>query len=440
MSYGTGMMIQGLSAGLRDVRREMEHDEDRAYQKEDREYQRKARELDLEGKQVGLQDTRDRMARQKVTQKREDEEYEFKKEQAEFARDFDESMRRFAMSQGQDYQGIVDLYNNRWPDDGQVMAKRNKDGTYDVSFEKDGQTQAHKGLSFDDFGTLAMQMRDPGKWLEDKKASAAKAAERAHELTKLKVEYNLKGQLEAFKAGIDPEKAGKVPQYQKELAAMAARSYGSMNGDMMSLDENTRQSAGYVAFLATKFYDRGGGKGDINEAHLRAMQTVDRLVKVAEQQAQQSGGDFDKILDELITTEAASSMRDAPQPTSAPSLDVFVKKFLEVNKGATEADAKAFYEQKYGQGTGEAPASSQQKPAAGLQPPKAGPKTAPAVPESTARPSTNPNIDREIESIQAAMKAIGESVKKSGKVTPDLQQQLQRLSARQDELLAQKGR
>ena len=60
---------------------------------------------------------------------------------------------------------------------------------------------------------------------------------------------------------------------------------------------------------------------------------------------------------------------------------------------------------------------------------------------NTARPSTNPAretaINQELNSIQSAMTALGDMVKKQGKMSPDIEAQIQQLNTRQNSLLTE---
>lgn len=73
------------------------------------------------------------------------------------------------------------------------------------------------------------------------------------------------------------------------------------------------------------------------------------------------------------------------------------------------------------------------------QPPQPQTQPAPvsATPQDTRAPSTAPvEVHQEYQTVQAALTAIGDAVKRNG-MTPELQQQLQTLMARQTELLSQ---
>jgi hypothetical protein len=279
-------MIQGVSRGLDDVERRNERKEDRAY-----ELKRRGRE-DTQYEQ-GQEDRTYQVSRRQVTDQRTDEQYDIQREQQQFAKDFDEAMRRYAVSDGADYQGLQDIYNNKYPDKGKVMMRRDEDGTFTVQFTRpDGTTEVKEGLNFDQLGEMAMGMRDPNKWMENRRASSAAAAERkgkhedAVDLERVRGEESRK--TERVKAGIKGED-GKVPEHSKVLATRAKEYYGGTfaNG-MWSFEAGKETKAAVHADLAERLYlAMPSEKRSTNTAHLRAA----RVMKDIETQAEKVADD-----------------------------------------------------------------------------------------------------------------------------------------------------
>lgn len=287
MSLGTAAMIQGLSRGLDDVQERRNRDEDRTYEL-------KRRERDDTQWEQGQEDRAYTVGRRKVTDQRADEQYDIQREQQEFTREFDDAMRRYVMSDGADYQGLQDFYNNKYPNQGKVMMRREADGTFTIQFQRpDGTSEVQEGLSFDQVGELAMGMRDPNQWMQARRAAAAATAERkgkhqdAVALERVKGEEKRK--TEGFKAGLPGTADGKVPEHSKVLATRAKEYYGGTfaNG-MWSFEAGKETKAAVHADLAERLYlAMPPEKRSTNTAHLRAA----RVMKDIETQAEKIADD-----------------------------------------------------------------------------------------------------------------------------------------------------
>lgn len=330
MGYGTGAVLKGAAEGLASVNAGLDR-------MRDREYQDQTRALDLESKQVGLKKTKTDMARAEVVAGREDQQYERNLKMQDFQDSLDDAVRVFASSEGANYQPLQDVYNNKFPDGGKVHFSRNPDGTFDMVVRKDGDTQVREGLSMDDVAIGAMALRDPQRWLETQEADRAATKKGKVERDKLKYEYQLKGELERVKAGLTKQKdraEGKVPPFQKDLYARAKDAFGTLAGTEWSFDSALdKNMAAYTAFLSTKIAE-GQSEVDVNAAHLRSLQTVQRLEAAAKQAADeqqiQDPDERERYIDDYINqgvTDLASRLKPAkggggvtkPKPDAQPS-------------------------------------------------------------------------------------------------------------------------
>lgn len=306
MSIGTAALIQGASRGLDDIAA-------RQAQQDDRAYELRRREREDTQYQQGQEDREYTLRRRAVTDRRSDEEYGLRREQQEFTRKFDEAMRRYAMSDGADYQGLVDVYNAHFPDGGKVMMRRDPDGTYAMSFEgRDGRKSAKSGLTFDQVGELAMGMRDPNTWIAHRQATSAKASERQADLSQAITLARVKGEedrkTERLKAGYKGDE-GKIPAYAKELSDLAKEYYGgTYENGMWSFERGKEIKAATHADLAERIYaTMPAGKRSTNAAHLhaaRVMKTIEEQASTkAKSQADDREGMFSSEIDGLSRSE-----------------------------------------------------------------------------------------------------------------------------------------
>lgn len=108
-------------------------------------------------------------------------------EKKAFDRDYDGAMRKFIASQGADYKGLVDTYNKHWNDGVKLDMVRNEDGSYDMTFTRDGEEPATtKAANWEAVGRVAMNMADPKAWGAMKDAEAKELLKRDTEVAKIK--------------------------------------------------------------------------------------------------------------------------------------------------------------------------------------------------------------------------------------------------------------
>lgn len=315
---GAAMMVRGAAAGLQNVANDVK-------QTQDQQTQDQLQQQQLQENALNIENAQHQQQRNQVLEARQDEEYQQAHKARVFQNSLDEAMRQFVGSGGQDYQGLVDVYNNQFPDGGKVMMTRNQDGTYDMVTKKDGQiVSQHNNLTYDQVGQLAMGMRNPQTYFTALQAQNATAAEHKFQLDKMKTEYGLKDKLEAYKAGLGPQ-AGKVPGYQKQAWTMAAGEWGKKNADgTFSFDApNSRLMASYTAMLAGTLWQ--GGSHDALKNNNSAMRTVDGIEASAKQQTAQwvqqqtqagkpptpeaQTAYQNQLMDQMVTTASAEVLR-----------------------------------------------------------------------------------------------------------------------------------
>ena len=168
---GFGAMIQGASRGLDDV-------ENRALKREDQDYERTRRTNEQT-------DRTRRLSREDITQGREDTEYAKAQKDDARRRDIQEAVRTWQMSG--DPSVLAAASNKYTPDGVKHWISKNEDGTYDAVGEINGVVKK-RTISEDEVGQFMMTLAvaDPAalfsQQLADKKATAAKEADYAHDI------------------------------------------------------------------------------------------------------------------------------------------------------------------------------------------------------------------------------------------------------------------
>jgi hypothetical protein len=209
MGYGQGALIEGAVDGYRKYERDTERKADRVEAQQDRTENRKVRALQrerIEGqvgderKARGRQDAYEtdpaitgaadavsyyRAKRDKALQLGDTAEFErvneklTAAEQKAFTKDYEKSMRRFIGTEGADYKGLVETYNKHWSDGVTLDMVRNEDGSYDMTFTREGEEPATtKAKDWEAVGKVAMRMADPQSWLKMKDAEAKELLKR----------------------------------------------------------------------------------------------------------------------------------------------------------------------------------------------------------------------------------------------------------------------
>ncbi len=133
--YGLGNIARGVREGLT-TRAALDSAE------EDKQYTRKLRQ------------------REDVKNAREDQQYTKALEKQEFDQQFDKALKAFVGTGGTQYEPLVKLYNDVYPDDGKVSMERNPDGTFKMQYEMGGQVVNKDKLSMDEVGMMALMMKD----------------------------------------------------------------------------------------------------------------------------------------------------------------------------------------------------------------------------------------------------------------------------------------
>lgn len=143
-------------------------------------------------------------------------------EKKAFERDYDGAMRKFIGSQGADYKGLVDTYNKHWNDGVTLDMVRNEDGSYDMTFTREGEEPATtKAPNWEAVGRVAMRMADPKAWAAMKADEAKELRRRETEVEKIKV----KGEEDRKTAVVRGE------QQQKTAALRAGAGGKGVEGD-----------------------------------------------------------------------------------------------------------------------------------------------------------------------------------------------------------------
>lgn len=176
MGFALGGFTKGMRQGEEDVRRQGQFDQQQKLgdlqtkkarfglkrAQERAPVQDKLDNLNLEKGQFNLDRGRTKAGRQ-------DKEYQRAQEAREYQEQFDNAMRAYVSTRGQNYQPLVDLYNTRVNDGYQIEVERTPDGAFSMTaIGLDGQKKpvSEKPMSFEEFGQAAMQMQDPERALQ----------------------------------------------------------------------------------------------------------------------------------------------------------------------------------------------------------------------------------------------------------------------------------
>lgn len=319
------LAVRGAAAGLKDVQQEQEH-------QRDRQYLQQARAQHLQEGDLAIQQTQQQMDRQNTLAQEQDQAYQQKLHFTQYMQNWQNAMRRFITSDGADYSGVTDVYNDYPSQTGhQVSISRNKDGTFNVVTQQNGKITGQKTLTMDQVGQTMMALRDPSTYMTNLSARQAKAADQQFQLQKMEKQYGLEGWLALVKAGAagsgngvpgggSPVSFKNMTKLDKDMWSRATTQYGSMNNGILSLDAGSKTKAAQAAFLAVKMF-KAMPKPDENEAFLRSIQVVDSLGQVAQQRAAQQTDDPDRqqvlqgqIMNQLLTQTAAQLEGSRGQP------------------------------------------------------------------------------------------------------------------------------
>jgi hypothetical protein len=209
--YGFGSFIEGA---MRGVQRHEQDAETRQLREENRQTRALQRES-LEGKVADERETRSRRKayetdpsvtgaadavgyyrarRDKALKMGDTAEFErttaklMEVEKKAFDADYDKAMRRFIGSQGVDYKALVDTYNKHWSDGATLDMVRNEDGSYDLTFSREGEEPATtRAKNWEDVGRVAMRMADPKSWVAMKDAEYKELLRRDTDIEKIRV-------------------------------------------------------------------------------------------------------------------------------------------------------------------------------------------------------------------------------------------------------------
>ncbi len=192
MGYGQGALIRGAVDGFRQHERDVQNQENHEDVRQARAMQRERMkgQMDDEARVRTRRDAYEkdpsitgaadpvsyyRAKRDKALRIGDTAEFErvnaklTEEEQKVFTRDYDTAMRRFIGSQGADYRALADVYNKHWSDGVNLDMVRNEDGSYDLTFSRDGEEPVvQKAQNWEEVGRVAMRMSDPKSWLKMK--------------------------------------------------------------------------------------------------------------------------------------------------------------------------------------------------------------------------------------------------------------------------------
>ncbi|HFD88262.1 MAG TPA: hypothetical protein ENJ35_11385 [Gammaproteobacteria bacterium] len=298
--YGLSRIVQGAARGVSGALDYEQGKEDRAKEdllfnqgQEDRKYTNKRRRVT--DKRTDTEHEY-QLGRREITDERADEQYAIQKELQEFQLEFNSALSQFGMTG--DPKSIEKLYNEKYPDGGKVKVIQEKDGSYSLTFTKDGRTvNEMKNLSVDDFGSLAMGMKDPAAWLAARKETSAKAAEMKHDIDKIdrKGEWDMKVKQAsegAGSAGGSVGLASKLGKEQRQVVGQGLTSLrqtygGKMEGGFWFPDEANKDEA-QVAFSLLEKKIRGGQTNG-QQAALEARTEAMKVTAAAETQVKKEG-------------------------------------------------------------------------------------------------------------------------------------------------------
>lgn len=340
---------------------------------EDRRYIEESRATKQEADKVGLDDAKFQAGRRKKLAERTDTDYERKQAGMEAFRSF--------MTQD-DVQAVANFANQYTRNGVKHFVNKNPDGSYDTILDVDGKKTEKHFDNKDEIGQylLLLTKHDPfdvyEKRTAEKKAAAAKAADREHDFKKI----DRKGEWELRKEGLKQGGKGTdkyLERMRKISNDMESRSK-SRRGQMTAL--GNYDMAGISADLAN--YDGTIGAKmvlelgmETNDAYAKAYNAISALHKKVESEAIKKFPEDDAKQTDYIRAglergvaemqrsiesraqesqglSPGSSMKGGDVPGNSgkqpPTFDVFSKAFKDKNPGATDDDAKQFYKKKYG--------------------------------------------------------------------------------------------
>lgn len=249
-----GAIAEGLRLGDEDRRRAADQESEKEFRDSERQHM---------------------VERRGITEQRQDDEHAFQQEQRDFAKQIESDLRQFVASNGANYQGIIDTYNNKFPDGHKMAAERNQDGTFKVSYiGQDGKAQVLKeNMSFDEFGQQTLSLLDPKAYLEARRAANAPM--------KGRYSQNADGQvLDTVTGNTKPGAGGgaggeKLTKIEKEFRIQANSAWGSQLGDNFSFSGKDAEYASQTASLAFQIYQKmPEGQKSTTKAHELALKQI----------------------------------------------------------------------------------------------------------------------------------------------------------------------
>lgn len=284
-------MAIGLARGLEGAAEGIERTQHRREQEKQRE------RTDTQFEQ-GQEDREYMLERREITDERADEQYRVQKKMQDRAIAGNEATRAF-MTTG-DLELVNEFLNMYSPAGLNHDVIKNEDGSYSATMEYKGNKET-KAISEDDIGK-AMQLymtSDPYAKLEEQqsleRASAGKAADRAHDMAKIDREWNYRLQQEGIKQKGKDGKDGEGGldrlrydlSWQKELNDLAKEDYGSLFGEQWKFDTTQEKAMRSAQANLAGVYFRLMDEPDTNAASNEAMRKIRKLTVDAQNAADQ---------------------------------------------------------------------------------------------------------------------------------------------------------
>lgn len=195
-SYARSMVMggaaRGLSAGLQTMERQ-----DRQRQQDLRLAEQDRRANERDSRDAEYHELRMRQGEGQL------DDAEMQREHAAFAKNMDDALGQFLLSEGADTAAIEQVYNEQYPDGNQMKIMRGEDGSYVLDFGEKGQSQP---MSAEQVAGMVSVMKDPSLYMAERKAAAEQARARAIEVEDANTKHSRAIELERVKAGLKPPK------------------------------------------------------------------------------------------------------------------------------------------------------------------------------------------------------------------------------------------
>ena len=183
MTIGYTSITSGLYQGLRDVRKMKQEDEDR-------QVKRRMDEQAMEARKMQMDAQRHQDQRNRILEKRADDEFRIQKDYADYKREGTKVLAAFYGSNGEQYSGMVDLFNSKYPNEQNIEVSRNPEhNSFKVTVKGPKGSKTTENVTMDRLGKLFHSTFDPNAYVSMEMARQLQAREFGYEMEKERVKH-----------------------------------------------------------------------------------------------------------------------------------------------------------------------------------------------------------------------------------------------------------